>query len=29
VASYEKALSLAKDPVQKKRINNVLAGLRN
>src|SRR6516165_2533093 len=29
VASYEKALSLANDPVQKKRINTVLAGLKN
>jgi hypothetical protein len=28
VASYEKALSLAKDPAQQKRINTVLAGLR-
>jgi predicted negative regulator of RcsB-dependent stress response len=27
-ASYEKALALAKDPVQKKRITTVLAGLR-
>jgi len=27
-ASYEKALSLTKDPVQKKRINTVLAGLK-
>jgi DUF2911 family protein len=28
VASYEKALSLTKDPAQKKRINTVLAGLK-
>ena len=28
VTNYEKALALAQDPVQKKRINGVLAGLR-
>jgi len=28
IASYEKALSLTQDPAQKKRINTVLAGLR-
>ena len=28
ITSYEKALAMTQDPVQKKRINSVLAGLK-